>query len=38
MIVADVLIDYLGGHNSAVDPLSLEVERGQLTTTAVNRQ
>jgi tRNA(fMet)-specific endonuclease VapC len=39
MIVADtdVLIDFLGGHNPAADRVALELERGQLMTTAVNR-
>ena len=39
MIVADtdVLIDFLGGHNPAADRVALELERGQLTTTAVSR-
>jgi tRNA(fMet)-specific endonuclease VapC len=39
MIVADtdVLIDFLGGHNPAAARVALELERGQLTTTAVNR-
>lgn len=39
MIVADtdVLIDFLGGHNPAADRVARELDRGQLTTTAVNR-
>ena len=39
MIVADtdVLIDFLGGHNPAADRVALELDRGQLTTTAVSR-
>jgi tRNA(fMet)-specific endonuclease VapC len=39
MIVADtdVLIDYLQGVNPAADRISLEIERGQLATTAINR-
>jgi tRNA(fMet)-specific endonuclease VapC len=39
MIVADtdVLIDFLGGHSPAADRVALELDRGQLTTTAVSR-
>jgi predicted nucleic acid-binding protein len=39
MIVADtdVLIDFLGGHNPAADRVALELDRGQLRTTAVSR-
>jgi tRNA(fMet)-specific endonuclease VapC len=39
MIVADtdVLIDFLGGQNPAADRVALELDRGQLTTTAVSR-
>ena len=33
----DVLIDFLGGHNPAADRIAFELERGQLTTTAVTR-
>lgn len=39
MIVADtdVLIDYLGGHDPGADRVALELERGDLATTVVNR-
>jgi tRNA(fMet)-specific endonuclease VapC len=37
VVDTDVLIDFLGGHNPAADRVALELERGQLTTTAVNR-
>ena len=39
MIVADtdVLIDFLGGRNPAAERVAIELERGQLTTTAVSR-
>ena len=39
MIVADtdVLIDFLGGHGPGADRVALELERGELATTVVNR-
>ena len=39
MIVADtdVLIDFLGGHDPGADRVALELERGELATTVVNR-
>lgn len=39
MIVADtdVLIDFLGGRKPAADRVALELDRGPLATTAVNR-
>lgn len=39
MMVADtdVLIDVLGGRAPAADRVALELERGQLATTVVNR-
>lgn len=39
MIVADtdVLIDFLSGYNPGADRIALELERGELATTVVNR-